>query len=576
MRAVVYARVSSAIQRDRETIASQLRVLPEYIARQGWTLAAPATTYVDDGRTARAGHLEARLGLAALLRDAGARMFDVVVVVDVDRLTRSEDLAERGAILGALQRAGVKIATSTGQLIDLSTSSGDLMSSLNAFFAAEWVRKHRERIKAGKDTAIARGRKPAGPTPYGLAYDRSSGAWSIDQVTGPIAVEIVTRVADGESCVAISDDLDARGVPGPRGRTTWNRASVYRIVRGRHLIGEFVANKARRQVIAVPRLIDVATFERAQEALGASRRRGLRRTRHDYLLEGLGVCGVCGAPMLIRSATPQRRGRMSPAAYVCRNRKFGRPSIRNGAAACRAPIVVCAEADAAIWSTFIAELAEPELAAAVVAERARGADDGATWAGDAAAAERHLARLEKVETVVMSRFRRGAVSEGALDAELAAIGRERAAVRAQLATAELAIARTVATRVRLEDAESALRRLREVAATAPAPLRAEVLRTFVDRGGVVFERGRLRLAMSVAFAAAPSEERRSGAQLVLVNGPGSRTVDVVPLRVRALAMLSRRACGMCGRELEHDANRRREFCSNVCKHAAWRRVRTAA
>src|ERR1700733_4413942 len=105
MRAVIYARVSSALQRERETIASQMRVLPEFVTRQSWELVRPLDTYVDDGRTAKAGHLEARTGLSALLRDAALGLFDVVVVMDVNRLTRSEDLAERGMILGALQRA---------------------------------------------------------------------------------------------------------------------------------------------------------------------------------------------------------------------------------------------------------------------------------------------------------------------------------------------------------------------------------------------------------------------------------------------------------------------------------------
>src|ERR1041384_616580 len=122
-RAVIYARVSSTLQRDRDTIASQLRVLPEFVERQGWTLVRPAHTYVDDGHSAKAGKLQHRQGLAALLRDAAAGSFDIITVVDVDRLTRSEDLAERGAILGALQRAGVKIASQmSGQVLALSLS----------------------------------------------------------------------------------------------------------------------------------------------------------------------------------------------------------------------------------------------------------------------------------------------------------------------------------------------------------------------------------------------------------------------------------------------------------------------
>jgi DNA invertase Pin-like site-specific DNA recombinase len=105
LRAVLYARVSSLGQRDRHTIASQLSVLPKFVAARGWHLVKPANTYVDDGHTAKAGFLSQRAGFAHLLRDAGLGAFDVVVVADLDRLTRSEDLKERGEVLGAFQRA---------------------------------------------------------------------------------------------------------------------------------------------------------------------------------------------------------------------------------------------------------------------------------------------------------------------------------------------------------------------------------------------------------------------------------------------------------------------------------------
>jgi DNA invertase Pin-like site-specific DNA recombinase len=110
VRAVVYARVSSSAQRDRHTIASQVRTLPEWVAAQGWTLVRPADHYVDDGRTAKAGALHKREAFRRLLADAEARAFDVVVVVDFDRLTRSEDLEERGMVLGTFQRSCVRVA----------------------------------------------------------------------------------------------------------------------------------------------------------------------------------------------------------------------------------------------------------------------------------------------------------------------------------------------------------------------------------------------------------------------------------------------------------------------------------
>ena len=81
------------------------------------------------------GFLSKRTSFTRLIQDAALGLFDVVVIVDMDRLTRSEDLQERGEVLGAFQRAGVQLAiSSTGQLLDLRSSVGDLMSSLGTYW----------------------------------------------------------------------------------------------------------------------------------------------------------------------------------------------------------------------------------------------------------------------------------------------------------------------------------------------------------------------------------------------------------------------------------------------------------
>jgi hypothetical protein len=59
-------------------------------------LAKPAGTYVDDGRTAMEGFLSKRTSFTRLIQDTALGLFDVVVIVDMDRLTRSEDLLREG------------------------------------------------------------------------------------------------------------------------------------------------------------------------------------------------------------------------------------------------------------------------------------------------------------------------------------------------------------------------------------------------------------------------------------------------------------------------------------------------
>src|SRR3569833_953270 len=118
VRAVSYARVSSLAQRERHTIASQISTLPAFVALRGWRLAKPADTYVDDGHTAKAGSLLQRAAFTRLMADAARGEFDVVVVVDLDRLTRSEDLKERGEVLKTFQHTNKQqTKTTTGQVL---------------------------------------------------------------------------------------------------------------------------------------------------------------------------------------------------------------------------------------------------------------------------------------------------------------------------------------------------------------------------------------------------------------------------------------------------------------------------
>lgn len=526
MRAAIYARVSSQAQREARTIDTQLPPCRELCARFGWAIVGE---YIDDGISASAGNLERRAGLLRLLADAEAGAFDVVVTYDEDRLTRSDRLRERGYILGSLQEARVKLATvSKGRAIDLDTDEGDLEVSFGGLRSSSWLRTHKKRIKDGKLRAISEGRKPAGPTPFGLRYTRAEGRWSVDESQAAVVREIVRRVTAGESCLAIADDLTARGVVGPRGRITWERHTVWRIVCSRHLIGEWRADKARKLTITVPALVDRGAWQAAQEALIAHGKRGLRRTRHVYLLEGLAVCGACGAPILVRSATPQRRGRIQPAAYVCRRRKLE----RRGEGRCDAPIPPVADLDARVWAAVVAELDDPGLADELRLRVERRAADQRDWTADAAGYRAHLARLERVEAGVLGRFRRGMISEAGLDTELAAIARERSALADQLETAERA-ARAAPSDLPA-DPVAWLATVRELVATATPLERQRIVRVLVEPGSAVLDRHRIRLTLRVGAAS-----RATGAApLALAAGSGYSShseSEHVTLRIRLVA-----------------------------------------
>lgn len=525
MRAVCYARVSSVAQRERDTIASQLRVLPECVARNAWTLVRPIETYVDDGMSARAGKLEARRGLAALLRDAAAGLFDVVVVVDLDRLTRSEDITERGQVLGAFQRAGVKIASAnTGQVLDLSTSSGDLIGALQGFFAAEESRKRSDRVRHGKLTAAMRGAKTGGRGPYGLVFEKPD-RWTIHPVQGPIVVEIIERCASGDGTWTIALDLNARGIVGPGGRD-WHRGRVYDVIKSRHVVGEYIAHVASRTIVAVPAVVTEERWQAAQDSLAVRRKANLRKTKHVYLLEGLGVCGACGGRMLVASRHLSKGRYVVAARYICEHRK-NRPM---GPDRCAAPYQLVDDIDARAWAAVCRELQDPALPGELAAERKRVAGDQRDWSTDADGFRAHLARIDKIADAHLARYRRGLLSDRDLDNELAAVRRERAAVSAQLKHASQAAGQTISAQARLQRAVVTMNELTDKLAAATPDERRAIVQTVIDPGGVRFVGGQIRMEMWIERPA--SADSSSGA--LETGGPWSDGGES-KLRIRLVA-----------------------------------------
>lgn len=477
MRAALYARVSSRAQSERHTIKSQLSVLRAFIAGQGWEL---ADEYIDDGRTARAGHLEKRDGFARLILDAEARRFDVVVVVDIDRLTRSEDMTERAVILGPFQRLGISIVTPSHGTLDLRTMLGEFQAQVYAMFAADENRKRSERTLAGKLRAVSENRPPAGPYPYGYRFDRATG-WSIEPREAAIVREIFERVAAREPCSALDEDMRRRGLTRPRGGE-WTKGRAARIVRASAYRGEWVVSKRRNQVLRLPPIVSSELWHAAQHAMDHTRGLNLRRTRHVYLLERLAVCELCGAPIYTASHGDTLEGRpVRPATYVCQRRL----RRARGEPPCRLAHWKVELADPAVWDELRRALARPDLVEEAIATRAaRAGDGGRTWERDIAEARRRLERLDAAQAAILARYRRGLVSDAAMDADLAAAARERALLERQVTTAQRAQASAVRAQGTAQELAAGLAAMRAGMRRASPEARQRIVRRLLGHAPV--------------------------------------------------------------------------------------------
>jgi hypothetical protein len=245
--------------------------------------------------------------------------------------------------------------------------------------------------------------------------------------------------------------------------------------------GRWVADRARGLAVAVPTIVTPEEYAAAQAALESHRKRGLRQTRHVYLLEGGAVCSRCGADLGIASAALQRRagGRLErvPARYVCTHRR--RPP--RGSERCGAPYHLTAAVDAALWSALVDVVTAPGLVERAL-RQIRDAGGVPDLEAQRAQARADLARLDRTERTLLERADR--ITPAALDAQLARLVAARADATGRLAEADrvTAAARvSLAATAGLEEEIAALRAALADPEAVPPAQRRELVRLAVGQ-----------------------------------------------------------------------------------------------
>jgi site-specific DNA recombinase len=319
MRAVIYARFSSELQRD-ESIDDQVEVCRRYIERQGWTV---TKIY---GDRALSGGSRFRPQYQQMIADAESKQFDVLVCEALDRLGRK--LADIADLHDRLSFRGVKIHTvATGAVTQLHIGMLGTMAQL-------YLSDLREKVWRGQLGRARQGRIPGGVA-YGYDVvaerDASGGGRRIINETEAATVRrIFEEYAAGMGPRTIAKRLNDEHVPGPAGRE-WRDTTIRgQVDRGTGLLnntlyigrlewnrtayvknpqtGKKVARVNRqeaREIVEVPdlRIIDDQLWQkvkaRQQEArieMGKDQPGNALNQAHrrKFLLSELLVCGQCG------------------------------------------------------------------------------------------------------------------------------------------------------------------------------------------------------------------------------------------------------------------------------------------
>jgi site-specific DNA recombinase len=321
MRAIIYARYSSDLQRDA-SIEDQVRVCRRRIDAEGWSL---QRVYSDHGASG-ASHL--RAGYQALLHDARRQQFDVVVAESLDRLSRDQEHV--AGLYKQLSFHGVLLVTiGEGEISELHVGLKGAMSAL-------YLKDLAQKTRRGLEGRVRQGRS-AGGLSYGYRIIRSvgpdgaptRGEREVDAREAEVVRSVFAAFASGRSPRVIAQDLNKRDVPGPRG-VPWGASTIYGnwrrgtgILNNELYVGRLVWNRQRfvkdpemnrRQARPNPegewvveeipalRIVGDELWSSVKDRQSATRQaivgdRGVRSElarRPHYLFSGLLTCGACG------------------------------------------------------------------------------------------------------------------------------------------------------------------------------------------------------------------------------------------------------------------------------------------
>ncbi len=260
---------------------------------RGWDI---VRVHVDNDVSAFSG--KRRPGYERLLADVSAGAVDVVLAWHPDRLHRSP--LELEEFIVAVEKGGVGVQTVTAGQWDLSTATG-------RFFArqlggvARYESEHRgERLRAKLEQNATRG-VTHGRATYGWRAEYAPDKTRCDVVheeEADVVRGIAGQLLAGESLRSITANLNARGVPSPRGGP-WHKGMVRHLVLRERNAGLRVH---RGQVVGQGTwepILDPGTYEQVRAVLGDPARKTSTGTAAQHLLSGIARCGVCGTPVRV-------------------------------------------------------------------------------------------------------------------------------------------------------------------------------------------------------------------------------------------------------------------------------------
>lgn len=302
-RVAAYARVSSGKDAMLHSLSAQVSYYSEFIQNhRSWEYVG---VYADEAIT---GTKEVRTEFQRLLDDCRNGKIDMVITKSISRLARNT--VTMLETVRELKNINIDVYFEKENIHSIS-GDGELMLSILASFAQEESRSVSENCKWRIRKGFSEGELVNLRFMYGYRIDK--GKIEIEPEQAEIVGMIFNEYINGMGCTSIAKKLREMGIQRLRGGT-WNSERVVEIIKNEkytgnallqkkyvkdHLTKTLVLNKGNLPKYYAesthPAIIDIETFQRAQEILKMnSERYSGKKGTYKYPFSGKIICGICG------------------------------------------------------------------------------------------------------------------------------------------------------------------------------------------------------------------------------------------------------------------------------------------
>jgi DNA invertase Pin-like site-specific DNA recombinase len=300
LRAAQYVRMSTDLQ--RYSIQNQATAIAAYAQQRNLTI---VRTYVDEGRSGL--RINGRPGLIELIEDvqSGSADFDHILVYDVSRWGRFQDVDESAHYEFVCKRSGIKVAYCAEQFDNDGSLLSSIVKNIKRVMAAEYSRELGVKVHAGHCRIAGLGYRVGGPLTFGLYREmvdekqRSKGklakgeskALKTDRVRLRLGSDeeiAIVRwifqqfVVERKTNVEIARQLNRGNIANQHGRP-WTDIMIHSILKNENYVGNLLYNRTSRRLgqklitnphhlwvrstAAVEPIVDRGLFARAQKLM---------------------------------------------------------------------------------------------------------------------------------------------------------------------------------------------------------------------------------------------------------------------------------------------------------------------